>query len=323
MERLKDNHNIVYQLLIEPRFKLFRHITLFCIVCLIVLNQFLLVYSNAANEINPFPILGSYLFIYLFFIYLNLYTLIPKLLLRNRHFDYLLMLLLTAISITVATICMEYFIHHFYRIPFCQYSFFSSRSIPFWEFLSNTFLTTILLLGISITAFFKNWLLSIEQEEEMKKKNLHTQLDGLKEQVTPSFLLNVLHKAGELTETNPTKSSEVLLKLSRLLRYQLYDSARDAVLLRAEINFLSDYLSLENYCNENLSYKITYPPFEKSYFIAPLSFTFVVEEALKRLRMQKKETWIELKFAIAGDSVIFTCTNNLNQISNKCDLLKT
>jgi LytS/YehU family sensor histidine kinase len=250
-----------------------------------------------------------------------MYALIPKLLLKSNYLYYLSVLLMTAISITVADICIEYFVHRYYEIPFNPYSFFSSRSIPPVELLSGILLTDILLTGISITVFFKNWLLSMEREEALKKDKLYTQLDVLKERITPSFLLNVLHKAGESTKSAPGASSKMLLQLCRLLRYQLYDNSREAVLLSSEINFLSDYLSLENSCNENLNYTITHPPFEKNYFVPPLSFVPIVEDALETFREQKEPVLIELKFAVTGDSVVFTCKNNQKEISHRCNIL--
>jgi hypothetical protein len=263
----------------------------------------------------------GYLFVYLLFIYLNLYVLIPKLLPKSKYLYYLIALLMTAVSITIVDICIEYFVHHYYAIPFNQYSFFSSRSILFVELSSDILLIGILLIGISITVFFKNWLLSMEREEALKKEKLHTQLDVLKERVTPSLLLNVLYKAGESTKTDPVNSSKILLRLSRLLRYQLYDSSRDAVLLRSEIKFLSDYLSLENSCNENLNYTIIYPPLEKNYFVAPLSFISIVEDTLEGLREQKENILIELKFTITDDCVIFTCINNQKERNHRCTFI--
>lgn len=321
-EQNNNNNNLLYQLLIEPRFRFIRHIILFCVVFLIVLNQFLLAYSEVVNQINPLPVLIGYLSVYLFFIYLNLYVLIPKLLIKSKYLYYLIALLMTAISITIADICIEYFIHRYYGIPFNRFSFFSLRSIPFVELLSDILLTSILLIGISITVFFKNWLLSMEREKALKKDKLYTQLDVLKERVAPSFLLNVLYKAGESTKSTPATSSKILLKLSRLLRYQLYDSSRDVVLLRSEINFLSDYLSLENSCNENLNYIITYPPLEKNYFVPPLSFVPIVEDALDTFREQKDDLLIELKFAITDNCVIFTCKDNKRETVHRCNLIK-
>ncbi|WP_254500443.1 histidine kinase, partial [Salmonella enterica] len=70
-------------------------------------------------------------------------------------------------------------------------------------------------------------------------------MDFLKSQVNPHFLFNMLNNSQVLIQTDPEKASEILLKLSDLLRYQLYDSSRQKVLLNADIRFLMHFLSLE------------------------------------------------------------------------------
>ena len=67
----------------------------------------------------------------------------------------------------------------------------------------------------------------------------------------------MLNNANVLIEDDPKKASQVLMKLSDLLRYQLYDSSRDNVLLTSEIHFLEDFLNLEKVRRDNFNFLIS------------------------------------------------------------------
>lgn len=310
---MKEKNNPMYRLLITPEFRFVRHLLLLLSTALITGNNILLIYAGNRASINPYLVFGGYMAIYLFFIYLNIYVLIPRVLLRGEHVRYVNLLIVITALITALGISFQYVVHQYYNIPFGQHSFFSERAIPALEFTSDFLITGLLITGISVTVFFKYWLQNMEKQELLKKEKLNTTLDGLKERITPFFLLNVLHKAGELPVIKSGISSQLLLKLSRLLRYQLYDCGRDTVLLGSEIKFISDYLSLEHSCNEKLNYKIVYPSLEKNYLVPPLLFISFIEESLETLRRQEGYTRLDLKFDIAGGWLVFTRLDNRNE----------
>lgn len=315
MQGKEGKNNPLYRLLIEPEFRLFRYSILILLIGLVGVNHVFLVYAGSTAHINLFLVTGVCMFVYLLFIYINIHILIPGLLLAGKYLYYIFALIAITAAMTVSTIFFQYLTHLYYEIPFGRYSFFFSGSIPVLEFASDFLVTGLSLTGVSIPVLLKNWLLHTEKEETLKKEELYSRLDGLKERITPCFLFNALHKAGELAEMKSGKSSQILLRLSQLLRYQLYDCSRDIVLLRSEIKFLSNYLNLETCCNENLNYKITYPQLEKNYFIPPLLLIPFVESSLNTLRKQRGGTTIALKFEITDGWLIFICTDNRDDIT--------
>lgn len=70
-------------------------------------------------------------------------------------------------------------------------------------------------------------------------------------------MFNTLNRTGVLSKSEPQKAADMVLRLSQLLRYQLYDEARDKVLLNSEINFLIHYLALEKIRRDNFNYIIS------------------------------------------------------------------
>ena len=71
--------------------------------------------------------------------------------------------------------------------------------------------------------------------QELEKNKVQTELTRLREQIQPDFLSRMLNTANVLAKKDADKASTLLLQLSHLLRYQLYDSTREKVLLSAEI----------------------------------------------------------------------------------------
>lgn len=67
----------------------------------------------------------------------------------------------------------------------------------------------------------------------------------------------MLDEAGRQTFDNPGQASKVLMELSRLLRYQLYDGKREKVLLISEISFIERFLELAKMKYANLSFTVT------------------------------------------------------------------
>ena len=82
-------------------------------------------------------------------------------------------------------------------------------------------------------------------EKERKQESLLTELSYLKAQVNPHFLFNTINSVYVLIKMNPDKAADMLIKLSDLLRSQLYDFSRDKITIEEEINYLENYIELE------------------------------------------------------------------------------
>ncbi|PZP48689.1 MAG: histidine kinase, partial [Pseudopedobacter saltans] len=142
-------------------------------------------------------------------------------------------------------------------------------------------------------------------------ENLHAELEQLKNQITPHFLFNTLNNANVLTQKDPDKASEVLVRLSSILRYQLYDSARSQVLLSAEIRFLNDMLNLEKIRRNNFIFTIGNEGNQEDFLVAPMLFTNFVENAVKYSSDIEAETFIDINFRKEGKVLYFSCVNSL------------
>ncbi len=82
-------------------------------------------------------------------------------------------------------------------------------------------------------------------EKQKKQERLMTELSYLKAQVNPHFLFNTINSVYVLIKINPEKAAEMLIKLSDLLRSQLYDFSSEKISIEEEITYLENYIELE------------------------------------------------------------------------------
>lgn len=306
----KESHNLLYNFLIESKFRWLRHIVLIVSIGIILANQLYITYEGQTENINIHWILLLYVMVFLTVIYLNIYLFIPRLLLRGKYIEYALTLLGTVLIMSLGNIWTEYHINRYYDIPFGEYSFYSPERYKFVDFLSTFFIFMLYLFSVTVIVFYKHWIMDIQKVERLKTEQLHSELDSLKSRINTDFLLDKLHKAAEYSKTNPLNASRILLQLSCVLRYQLYDCSRENVLLSSEIKFFNDYLNLEKICNPNLDFNIQHSQTIKNCFIPPLLLISIVEESLKILSGQEGDILINIEFSVADNTLFFAYTDN-------------
>jgi len=151
----------------------------------------------------------------------------------------------------------------------------------------------------------------LEQREHfyrVQKINLQNELTLLKNQISPHFLFNTLNNANILIETDPQRASSMVLNLSDLLRYQIYDCSEESVLLNSDIDFLQNFLKLEQSKRDDFEFTLQKEGCSPTLFIPPLLFIPFVENAVKHSVYDGK-TNIDIQFKMQEDELIFICIN--------------
>ncbi len=276
------SENVLYRFLISPAYRIFRHL--------------LLIGFIGAVLYNSRPVVDSPVMIFVYFItlfYVNMYVLVPRLLFRNRTFEYCLPV---AGIIAILAIC-GYFVNPFNKE--------NGLNIPLFSFL------TLLLLAASASIkLFQKGMMDKQLIYELKQSKTSAELEQLKNQINPHFLFNMLNNANVLTKKDPEKASQVLMKLSDLLRYQLYDSARDKVLLTSDIHFLEDFLNLEKVRRDSFDFLISKEGDLSGVQIPPLLFISFVENAVKHNNDAARSSYVNLYFNVRNGELFFQCINS-------------
>jgi two-component system, LytTR family, sensor kinase len=125
-------------------------------------------------------------------------------------------------------------------------SFFAGHDSYNVQAFASQMLNSFYLLGLATAAKFgKDWMLQKRQLQEIEKTQVATELAFLRAQIQPHFFFNTLNNLYSLTLQKSDQAPEVVLKLSSLMSYMLYESAAPLVPLEKEVATLENYLSLE------------------------------------------------------------------------------
>ncbi|EHQ26112.1 putative signal transduction histidine kinase [Mucilaginibacter paludis DSM 18603] len=177
------------------------------------------------------------------------------------------------------------------------------------DFLAYVVLLCVLCAATAGMKLFQRWVTDSYRLTQLENIRIHTELDLLKSNVSPHFLFNMLNGSEVLIHTEPDKASQMLIKLSDLLRYQLYDSAREQVLLSADIRFLHDFLSLEKIRRDFFEFSIEETGTHMPQMVPPLLFIPFVENAVKHNIQSEAGAYVRLGFVLTGTELVFTCIN--------------
>ncbi len=171
----------------------------------------------------------------------------------------------------------------------------------FLEFyLNNLSLALLTFIVITFTKYFKDSFINQYYENEQRQLKMKSELDNLKAQISPHFLFNTMNNFYGLAVDRSNKLPDLMIKLSDLLRYSLYETKNDLVPVSKEINYVKNYIELEKIRLEStldLNFNSTVSENEDA-GIAPLILMVFIENAFKHARQVLSEP-IEIKIQIA------------------------
>lgn len=147
--------------------------------------------------------------------------------------------------------------------------------------------------------------------QEIKVEKLQTEVNYLRSQINPHFLFNALNNLYALTIKKSDQAPAVVLKLSELMEYMLYESDADLVPLEREINYLRNYLDLEKIrYGSDADIQLTVTGEEGRCKLPPFLILPVVENAFKHgIRKSINHTYLHIGMQIT-DKLIVKVTNN-------------
>lgn len=176
--------------------------------------------------------------------------------------------------------------------------------------LSPFFFTKIL---IDIKRINKDRLRIQEQKSKLALENIKMEKDFLKAQLNPHFLFNTLNNLYRLAIKKDDTAPEVVLNLSEIMGYTLYDSDAEYVSLTKELDFIENYFSLEK-MRYPQSYQISLHIEGREHAtyltIAPLLTFTLIENAFKYGLKNEEESFVILIINITKDQFVFEIKND-------------
>ena len=150
-----------------------------------------------------------------------------------------------------------------------------------------------------------------EKEKVLIKDKLETELKFLRNQTNPHFLFNTLNNIYALARKKSDETAEVVMKLSNLLRFMLYESKNAQIKISDEIKMLDDFIELEKIrYNERLTISFIREIDNESEQIAPLLLMPFVENAFKHGASESRfESFINLDLTLQNGILNFYIEN--------------
>jgi two-component system, LytTR family, sensor kinase len=176
-----------------------------------------------------------------------------------------------------------------------------------------SWLTTFMILGVStgLTVTMK-WFRDAENQKNMEKERLFSELSHLKNQINPHFFFNTLNNIYALTETNPKDAQEAIYTLSKMMRYMLYETEHHQVLLNKEIDFIKNYIELMRLrLTDTVAVQFDYPTDTGALKVAPLIFVTFIENAFKHGVSYNEKSYVYTQLRIEGNMLHFTVKNRM------------
>lgn len=303
----------LYNFLVEPKYRVWRHTLFILSFALISYRQTSYILTDSIGilgNIIPFISLIT-LTIYLVSLYSNIYFFVPRYLLKKKYKQYLACFFFIIFIQILYLLVMEYTVRTYYGLP---HRIVSYDILAFIQCIPSSTINMLVIFGTSATILFKHQVLENERMNRMERENIKSELDRLKEQISPAFLSNILNKTAVLVKSDAQKAFVMLMKLGQLLRYQLYDSSRDKVLLSAEINFLKEYLELGKLYSNRIDYKVTIENQIKQVFVSPLLFIPFIQQSVSKINDTDKTVSLQINFRMENSNLTFICQSNHEEI---------
>ncbi len=239
-------------------------------------------------------------------VYINLLWLIPSFFYRRK---FLLFFILELANILLFIFC-NYFITYV----------FEGGSHPNFltEFIAEFILVLLFLIVSTLLKVMRDSITLQDVElrmKEVEKQKIEAELRALKAQVNPHFFFNTLNSLYSLSLDKSDKAPELILKLSDLMRYVIYESKDDQVPIGKQLDFLQSYVYLERLrADENLQVDFEVRGMHLDLKIAPLLYIAFIENAFKHGSKDKKiDPYIRIVFNLENpDCVIFSIENKVD-----------
>lgn len=284
--------------------RILQHILFVLLAFFILLNMFK--FSSPPSAVD-FVYTTLFLSTILPVVYFHLYRLLPKLRTGISLFYYLsALVIITAffvwINLALFNQWSAWLFPGFYFISYYEW----------WE------ITLFFIAFISITSLLKlskSWFVVNQLQRDLlekEKQRVQQELKALKAQINPHFFFNTLNSIYSMSLDKDERLPGTILQLSDLMRYFLYESKEDFVLLSKEIRVLKDYIALQKIrSNDQLRVKTLVENNIKQEKIAPLMLITFLENAFKHgAKGETGTSFIDLAISLNNNLLNFSVENN-------------
>ena len=242
-------------------------------------------------------------FVYALVTYFNLFYLIPNYLTKNKFWTYSGLLMLSVLVITPIEALILYLIYS--GNPQAQAGVIVNLNYYFVP-------PFLIAVGSTLFKIINDWVRDLREKQELEKRTMQSELRFLKSQINPHFLFNTLNSLYALTLKKSDNAPEIVIKLSEMMRYMLYECNEKQVLLSKEVNYIHNYLALEKLRQgKDIDIVFNTAGNISNQMIAPLMFIPFLENSFKHgLSNNIDAGFVHINLSVENDKVYFTVRNS-------------
>ena len=237
--------------------------------------------------------------------YLNYFVFLPRFLKRRNVWLYLAEFIIPFLIIMFIRIYLErYLADGLARTA--EYVYSTRFAV---QVITTNFFIVIF---VAMLRFAIEWLEFEAKKKEVENEKLTAELNFLKAQINPHFLFNTLNNLYYLAYSKSENTTEVIAKLSQMMRYMIYDTNQPKVLLNKEIEYMRNYISLERLrLNDQIPIKFDVTGDTENVWISPLIFITFLENAFKHgVSNSNPKAWVNIAIRLQGRECIYTVENS-------------
>lgn len=244
--------------------------------------------------------------------YLNYSVLVPKLLIKRKLALYLAIIVPLVFGLSYVTALWTGFNSPMHNLP----PEFVKKFAPDFKMRYLPSLVTFVLhaLASTMSRLYIEWSSASKIQMRTQSEKRAAELMFLKAQLNPHFFFNSLNTIFALSIQKSHQTPEAIINLSNLMRYMLYETDKDMVRLKDDLQYLSDYIELSKLRltpNNKVEFIVNGDP--GSIFIPPLLFISFIENAFKHGAAPVCDNGIHISFDISPQQIGFRVENPIHK----------
>lgn len=241
-------------------------------------------------------------------VYFNLFILIPLYVLKSKYIKYTFSLIASLGVVYLLKTGLTYFIisKNIWPEANRDYSPFELNHIV------AVCIGELYVLAIASSIYLMlTWLKERDRNKAIMENQNKIKLKYLKNQIQPHFFFNTLNNLYALSLESSNKVPDVIIKLSNLMEYVLYDVDDDKfVPLIKEIDYIQNYIEIEKLRFQNVEVRINLESDIDTISVPPLLFISLIENAFKHGGINNNKLIIKINFSVINDMLQFEIINN-------------
>lgn len=239
---------------------------------------------------------------YMLVVYINLGYLIPRYMSQKNFMTYCLLLLAMVAVFTPIKVLLLYITY-------------DEADPKEFLILNQQFIFLLLFMiagGSTVIKIISDWQRHQRDRKELETQRMQSEIQFLKSQINPHFLFNTLNSLYALTLKKSDKAPEIVIKLSEMMRYMLYECNERRVPLQKEVNYIENYLAMESLRqagSADIQFEVEGEITDQT--IAPLIFIPFLENSFKHgVNRQIHDGYVHVQMKVLENKLLLRILNS-------------